>query len=180
MLRRRPLPASVPALLAAWALLAGWCVPAARAQAPVRAPEGRQLQVGLGVVPSAGLQVGYVALRSFYSQEFILTADVSPWYGGRRGNVQLSGSLGGSIRILGIERTLGNAGYRGYDLDVGVRFGPALLFAFRETRFTKNQRFSLFLELFGRFTTTIGDGITLFAEAGFHRPAFRGGLWFSF
>ncbi len=160
-------------------LAAGLCAGAA-AQAPSQAPNGRQLQVGLGVVPSAGLQVGYVALRSFYSQEFILTADVSPSYRGGEGNVQLSGSLGGSIRILGIERTLGNAGYRGYDLDVGVRFGPALLFAFHETRFTKNQRFSLFLELFGRFSTTLGDGVTLFAEAGFHRPAFRVGLWFSF
>ena len=87
MLRFRILPVCIAVQVVAGMLLAGGCAPEARAQ--TSAPDGRQLQVGLGVVPSAGLQLGYVALRSFYSQEFVLTTDVSPWYGGRNGNVKL-------------------------------------------------------------------------------------------
>ncbi|QXD13747.1 hypothetical protein GQ464_009695 [Rhodocaloribacter litoris] len=154
------------------------CLPGPAAAQP--APAGRHVQVGVGVLPSGGLQVGYVALRSFYTQEFVLGADVSPSFGGGEGNVQLSGGLGGAVRIFGFERTLGNAGYRGYDLDVGLRFGPGLLFSFNETRFTKNRRFSLFVDLFARFSSLVGEGRVLYLEVGLHRPVFRGGLWFTF
>ncbi|GIV58778.1 MAG: hypothetical protein D6746_07825 [Bacteroidetes bacterium] len=161
-------------------LAAGTLSPVARAQPAIPAPEGRHVQIGLGLLPSGGLQVGYVALRSFYTQEFILTGDVAPSFGDGEGNVQVAGGLGGALRLFGFERTLGNADYRGYDLDVGLRLGPALLFSFNETRFTKNQRFSLFVNPFFRFSSSFGTNRLFYAEIGLHRPVFRAGLWLAF
>ena len=91
--------------------------------------------------------------------------------------MQLSGGIGGGIRILGIGRTIGNAGYTGYDFDAGLRVGPGLLFAFNETRFTKNTRFNLFIEPFFRFTKMRKGGRVFFVELGLQRPILRAGFW---
>jgi len=144
------------------------------------APSGRQFQIGPAALPDYGLQAGYVSLRSFYTREVMLNVNVSPSHGHGDGNVQVSGGLGGAIRILGIGRTIGNSAYRGFDVDVGLRFGPGLLFAFDETRSTKNQRFNLFGDLFSRLTTTFGKSTVVFFEIGFHNPSIRAGFWIPF
>jgi len=77
---------------------------------------------------------------------------------------------------MGIGRTIGNADYRGWDLDVGVRIGPGLLFEFRESRADKNRRFNLFVEPFARVVARPG-GTTFFAELGGQRPVLRAGFW---
>ena len=144
-----------------------------------RLPSLRQLQVGLGAVPGIGIQAGYVAPRSFYTIEGMLYTDAVPGFSGGEGSVQVSAGIGAALRPLGILRTFGETNYP-YDLDVGLRFGPGLFFAFNETRVSKNQRFSLFLEPFVRFSTRLASGRMVFAEAGIQRPLLRAGLWFDF
>lgn len=137
----------------------------------------RWIQSGVGIVPGFGIQSVYVVPRDFYTAEAALYVDATPQFLGGEGSVQTSLGIGGAIRPLGIIRVIGNTPYSGYDLDVGLRFGPALFFAFNETRGTKNQRFSLFLEPFIRLTTMTGGGTVIFAEAGIQRPLFRAGFW---
>ncbi len=139
------------------------------------APRGHHLQLGLSGIPGVGLQAGSLSLRSFYTREFVFNAEVIP---GRAGNIRLSGGLGGALRLLGFGRTLGNTGYRGYDVDIGLRFGPGLTFAFNETRSTKNRRFTLFADVFARFSAALGRRRVVYAEVGIHRPVARVGLWF--
>lgn len=141
-------------------------------------PRGAYVQAGLGAVPGAGIQVAYLSLRSFYTREVVLYADVSPSFGGGEGSVQPAASIGASLRILGTLRTVGNTVYGGYDVDVGLRLGPGLLFPFKESREAKNQRFSLFLEPFARLTRRLPSGRLFFAEAGVQRPLFRAGFLF--
>ena len=140
------------------------------------APAGNHLQIGPAALPHLGLQTGLVMAQNIFTREAILTTDITEVFGGGTGSIQFSLGLGAGIRLLGIGRTIGNTGYRGYDLDVGVRFGPALSFGFQETRLSKNQRFSLFAEPFVRFTRVFGNRL-FFAETGLHRAALRLGLW---
>ncbi|MDX1547650.1 MAG: hypothetical protein R3247_11715, partial [Rhodothermales bacterium] len=134
-------------------------------------------QAGLALVPGAGIQAGYVSARSVYTVEGILYTDISPGFGDGEGSVQVSGGLGGTIRPLGILRTIGNTNQR-YDLDVGFRFGPSLFFATNATRSDKNQQFRLVLEPFFRFSTRLQSGRLVYAELGTLRPVLRAGLWF--
>ncbi len=152
------------------------CALAPAAAAQTAAPE-RQLQAGLGVIPGVGLQSGMVLPRGFYTIEGVAYVDVTPPYGGGEGSVQVSGGLGGSIRILGIIRALGNPGYRARDIDVGLRFGPSLFFAIGESSRGENP-FSLFFDPFVRLTSTLGGSRVFFAELGLQRPVLRAGLVF--
>lgn len=146
------------------------------AVAPVR--NASLLQVGLGVLPGVGLEAGYLSPRSWYTREAILYVDSSPQFAGGEGSVQVSAGIGAAIRILAITRLFSNAPYIGNDLDFGLRFGPGLFFAIDETPAEKNQRFSLFLEPFIRYTSTFTGGQQFFAEAGVQRPFLRAGFWF--
>lgn len=137
---------------------------------------GRFIQAGAGVVPGIGLQGGYITPGSFYTVEGILYVDGSPPFAGGQGSIQLSGGLGGSIRILGILRTIGSPGYEGRNFDVGLRFGPSLFFAVGESSRDENP-FSLFLEPFLRATSTFGGDRIFFAELGIQRPFLRAGVW---
>lgn len=143
-------------------------------QVPSTAP---RLQLGAAAIPGIGLQGGYVAPRSFYTVEAALYADATPKFSGGEGSLLLSLGLGGAIRPLGLLRMIGNTGYTNYDVDFGLRFGPALFFAFNDTRATKNQSFSLFVDPYLRFTSELKGDRTFFIEAGLQRPLFRAGLW---
>lgn len=156
-------------------MLVGIAVPidSASAQATGR----RQIQAGAGVIPGIGLQAGYVAPRSFFTVEGVMYVDGSPPFAGGQGSIQLSGGLGGSIRILGIFRAIGSPGYQDRDFDVGLRFGPSLFFTVGESSRDENP-FSLFLEPFLRATSTFGGNRTFFAELGIQRPILRAGVWF--
>lgn len=156
------------------------CLVAAAVMPPcaISQPSGqRYIQAGAGVLPGVGVQGGYVAPRSFFTVEGVLYVDGSPPFAGGEGSVQLSGGLGGSIRMLGILRAIGSPGYQDRDFDVGLRFGPSLFFTVGESSRGENP-FSLFLEPFLRATSTLGGNRTFFAELGIQRPIFRAGIWF--
>lgn len=157
-------------------LISGSITRLAQAQAP-RA-HVKRLQIGAGLLPGIGLQGGYVYPRSFYTTEALVYADGSPGFAGGESNLQVSLGLGGSIRPLGIIRTIGSMADNGYDLDIGLRGGPGLFFSSTETRVEKNQRFRLFLEPFIRVTSRLRTRQTFFAELGFQRPLLRAGFWF--
>jgi hypothetical protein len=153
--------------------------PLARSQ-PVETPTQSRIQLGLGVVPGFGGQLGYVSPSALFTTEGMLYVNASPQFAGGQGSVQVSLGIGGAFRPLGLTRMMGNTGYTGYDIDLGLRFGPSLeFFTYEETRVEKNQRFSLFLDPYVRVTSDIRPGRRFFVEAGIQRPLFRGGLWLS-
>ncbi len=143
-----------------------------------QAPGQQYIQAGAGIVPGIGIQGGYVAPRSFFTVEGIVYVNGSPPFAGGQGSVQVSGGLGGAIRVLGIFRTIGGPGYQGRDFDVGLRFGPGLFFTLGESSRSENP-FSLFLEPFLRATSTLGGERLFFAELGIHPPILRAGIWFA-
>ncbi len=152
--------------------------PVFRADAqPLNAGRPGVAQVGLGAVPGLGLQAGYVAPRSVITTEGMLYVDVTPSFGGGEGSVQISAGIGGALRPLRLARLLTGADPPSYDLDFGLRFGPGLFFAFNETRARKNQRFSLFLDPYARFSSALNTRRTFFIEAGIQRPILRAGIW---
>lgn len=134
------------------------------------------LQLGAGVLPGIGLQVGYVAPRSFYTMEGTLYVDGSPPFAGGEGTMQVAGGVGGALRILGILRAVGSPGYVGRDFDVGLRFGPSLFFTVGESSRGENP-FALFLEPFLRAMTNFDGNRVFFAELGIQRPFLRAGIW---
>ena len=161
--------------------LMGAMLPAtAPAQFSGSEPLERSVQVGPAVLPGFGLQASYVQPRSFYTTESAFYANVFPPFMGGENSLLISGGFGGSLRILGGLTALEMANYGGYQLDLGLRFGPALRFVLGdETRTQKNTRVRLFLEPFTRFTWQVEGGRTLFAEIGTHDPFLRAGFWLS-
>ncbi len=138
------------------------------------------LQLGVGILPGLGTQIAYLSPGAFFVTEGIVYVDGVPGVLGGEGTVQLSVGGGGAIRTLGIARLFSEEGFEGYDVDFGVRFGPALAFGTDETRAEKNRRFSLFFDPYLRFVTRLDRRLVVFAEAGSQRPLLRGGLWVSF
>lgn len=140
------------------------------------AAQPRRLQVGMGMLPGGGVQIGYVAPHGIYTVEGAFYADVlQPFAPGRR-RLQVAGVVGGALRFVGIFNFF-RAEPLPYDVDFGLRFGPGLRFAADETRAQKNQRFRLVFEPFARVTYTFGGGWTVFAEAGSALPHLRFGFW---
>lgn len=137
-------------------------------------PRGGYAQVGLATFPGAGIQAGYVTAESFFTRELNAVLDVRDF--GPEATAQVATTLGGAIRVLGIGRTIGGVRYRGVDLDVGMRVGPALSFRLREDRAFRNRRFNLYLEPFVRWTGLVKRRL-LFAELGVHAPVLRFGAW---
>jgi hypothetical protein len=132
-------------------------------------------QVGVGAIPGVGLQGKFVQPRALYTIEGGLYADFSPSFAGGEGSFHLAGGLGGAIRTFGIARAVGSPGFLS-DLDVGMRIGPALFFALGESSRAENP-FSLFLEPFARFSTSLGENRIFFGEIGLQRPILRAGLF---
>lgn len=143
------------------------------------APGGRYLQAGLAVIPGIGAQASFLQPSTLYTVEGALYVDFSPQFSGGEGSIQVSGGIGGALRIFGIARAIGNAGSGGTDLDVGFRFGPALYFPLGESSRAENP-FSLFLDPYGRFITELGGNRIGFVELGLQRPILRAGLVFNF
>ncbi len=130
-------------------------------------------QIGLGGWPGAGLQLVHIQSQSIYTLEVLASADTEFWE--NRTPVFLSVGVGASLRPLGILRLITQANYS-YDVDVGIRFGPALTFLQRPTRAEKNRQFSLFLDPFLRYSHPLGKQIG-FIEIGAQRPSLRFGIW---
>lgn len=147
--------------------------PMAAAQDEVRP---RMLQVGPAVWPGLGAQIGLIRLRTIYTLETVLYLNGHLGLGDHRSSVQLSGGFGAALRPLGIVRAIGNAEYA-YDVSLGMRFGPSLLFVARPTRSDKNRQFSLFLDPYVRFSTRVLQHQIAFVELGPIKPSLRFGLW---
>ncbi len=135
----------------------------------------QQLQIGLAGWPGMGAQISYVDHHTMYTLETAFQADFDP-FASRRA-FYVAGSVGAAVLPLSIWRTIGQADY-GFDLDLGVRFGPRLVFVEDPTRGDKNQQFSLFIDPFLRFRRRLGQSSRYFyLEAGPVRPALRAGFW---
>ncbi len=149
-------------------VLAALCTPGALS--------AQVFQMGLAGWPGIGAQVSYVDLHTMYSLESAVQADFDPF--ASRRTLHVAASVGAAILPLNVWRTIGQADY-GYDLDLGVRFGPRLVFVERPTRDDKNQQFSLFIDPFVRYRLRVGDaGRYFYVEIGPARPVLRAGFWF--
>ena len=158
-----------------------WSGVPSEAEAQIGVGPTSQLQIGLAGLPAGGVQFGFVRARSFLTTEsFIYAEGTPPAFG--EGRLQLSAGFGGAVRLFGLSRLLGSTAWyvATYNLDLGLRLGPSLAFAERETTADKNQRFSLFLEPFLRFAPGLNEDWTLFFEAGTQRPYVRLGTLVDF
>lgn len=150
--------------------------------APARTAEAQgaasplRLQLGPGFFPDAGVQVGFVAPRGFYTTEGVLYVDATAPFSEERRRVRATGVVGGAVRLVGIMNYFREQALP-YHVDLGLRLGPGLRFKARETRAEKNQRFRLVFEPFLRFTYAFERGFTVFTETGSARPYLRAGLW---
>ncbi len=134
-----------------------------------------QVQAGLAGWPGLGAQVSYINLHSMYTLEAGVQLDYDA-FASRRA-LYVGGFVGAAILPLSIWRTIGQADY-GYDLDLGVRFGPSLVFVEQPTRADKNQQFSLFIDPYLRYRKRVGQARrTIYVEVGPVRPVFRVGFW---
>lgn len=146
-------------------------------QATQGAPEGVFVQTGLAVAGGYGVSVGLVGARRMYTREAHLLAELDPLLTKSTEQVRTALLLGVSLRLFGIERTVGNVGYRGYDVDLGVRAGPAVSFSSRDNTLARNSRFSLLLEPSLRISHVRPQGRIWFIDLGTITPAVRLGLW---
>lgn len=142
------------------------------------------MQSGLGIVPGLGAQVGGVLAGRVFTREVLLQIDYRPTFIGESGGVQTSVAFGGSVRVYGILRTIGNENARLTPLidhvDVGFRIGPGLFFLPNETRADKNQRFRPFFDPYLRLTSDAFGARPVYVEIGVQRPVLRAGVWFAF
>jgi len=140
-------------------------------------PAGPHLAIGMTALNGIGLGIGYVNAGDFLTRELAIQSDLRSMVNPGETTNQVFFSFGGAIRIFGFERTIGNVGYRGYDLDAGIRVGPAFSFSTRETLDDRNRRINLFVEPFFRISARTGFVRALFLEAGTTRPHLRLGMW---
>lgn len=133
------------------------------------------LQIGLGVLPGAGLQLGYVDQKRMYTRDAVFYGHVQPGIFENGGSVQASATIGFSLRVIGMLETINAIDERRYDIDIGARLGPGLTFAFDETPLQKNQRFSLTLEPVLRLARGINK-YRYYIETGIVRPSVRFGI----
>ena len=134
------------------------------------------IQTGLGLWRGVGVHLVHIQVRSTYTLEISTSIDTEFWQD--RNPIYLSSGLGAALRPLGMLREIGQADYP-YDIYVGVRFGPALIFQKNPTRAEKNRQFGLFLDPFLRYIKPFGERVA-FIEIGSQRPSLRLGIWIPF
>ena len=136
--------------------------------------DGQLLQAGLAGWPHIGVQAGYIDLHTMYTLETVVQADIDAF--ASRQALHVAGGVGVSILPLSIWRAIGQVDY-GYDLDLGIRFGPRLHFVEHPTRDDKNEQFSLFIDPFLRFRKHWDSlGHAFYLEIGSTRPIIRTGF----
>ncbi len=156
-------------------LAAAILLAAAPGRVVAQEPSGPWLQAGAATFPGVGVQAGYVSAGALHTREVTAIVDVRAF--SRDATAQVTTTIGGAVRLLGVGRTIGGVPYRGFDVDLGIRLGPALTFQLEgEDRVFRNRRFNLFLEPFARWTVVVKRRL-LFAEVGMHSPALRLGAW---
>lgn len=142
-----------------------------------QAPPGIYIQTGPTVIGGAGWQLGVVNTGRMFTSEGLIVSDLEPLLRKSTEQARVALLVGASVRLTGIERTIGNVPYRGFDLDVGVRAGPALSFSSRDDAIARNSRFSLLVEPAVRITHWRTSGRIWYLELGTVRPSLRLGLW---
>lgn len=136
------------------------------------------LQVGVGLLPGAGVQVIYVRPSLLWTTEVMLTTDYTPEFSGGEGTVQVIAGVGASLRLLSVARLFGEDRNPGTEFDLGVRLGPSLsFFTGVPTRAQKNRTFGVYTEPYLRLVREVRPGVQMFGEAGVHKPFLRGGFW---
>lgn len=127
--------------------------------------------------------VGGVMAGRMFTREVHLVGDLAPMLRRSEDQSRVALLLGVAIRLYGIERTIGNVPYRGFDVDVALRAGPAVSFSTRDDLVARNNRFALLLEPAVRVSharpwkSATQPGRVWFAELGTVGPALRVGLW---
>ncbi len=149
-------------------------VPTASAQRTE--PMGGYIQLGMAAVPGLGLNVGSVSARTLYTRELHLLSNIEPAFRSTEDQIKVAALIGVSFRVFGIERLIGNAGYRGFDIDIGLRAGPGLSFSTRDSKVDRNRRFVLLVDPIIRISRASKSAI-VFAEAGGATPSLRMGVW---
>lgn len=132
-------------------------------------PAANNVLLGIGALPGIGMQATYIAAGQMYTREALFYADVSKL--NPRGSTQVAVAIGASMRIVKSLEVLGLSRPRLYDVHLGVRIGPGLLFGFDEERADRNQRFNLVVEPFVRYT--LSRRRLFYIEAGLSRPNVR-------
>jgi len=144
------------------------------------APFGTHVQAGATVFGGIGATAGVVDARTLYTREIHLVSDLEPLFRKSEEQGRVALLLGVGLRLYGFERLIGGVGYRGFDLDAGLRVGPGLSFSTRDSRIARNRRFVLLIEPTVRISGAIHARRALFVEAGTSRPHLRFGLWQAF
>ena len=137
-----------------------------------------RLNLGAGVLPGAGVFVGYAAPRlAVFTVEGALYADYTPRVVGGSGRLLTAVGLGGGVRALRIAGLVTDLEPGPLDLDLGLRLGPSFYYAFFERTAEEEARsFRVMLEAFARGTLQLGGGRVAFVELGGQAPNLRGGL----
>jgi len=143
-------------------------------------PIGRHIVVGVSGIDGYGLQVGTVSAKTLYVTELMVLSDLEPLVSGSESNSRVVLLPGIALRLLGFERLIGGAPYRGFDLDAGFRAGPGLSFSTDETQSDKDRRFEFVVEPFLRLSVARSNDWTWFLESGTTRPNIRVGLWIQY
>ena len=111
------------------------------------------------------------------TREGALYADYVPRVTGGSGRLLTSVGIGGGIRALRVAGVVMDFEPGGYDIDTGVRIGPAFYTAFFEqTAQSEAKAFRIMFDPFVRGTMRLGSNRVVFAELGFEAPALRAGL----
>lgn len=139
-------------------------------------PRGRFVQLGAAAFPGLGLSLGSVSARTLYTREIHLLTNIEPAFRSTDDQIKVAALIGFSFRVFGIERLIGNAGYRGFDIDVGLRAGPGLSFSSRDTKVDKNRRFVLLVDPVVRISRA-STAWVIYAEVGAAAPSIRLGAW---
>ena len=143
-------------------------------------PMGNHVVAGLTFLNGYGVQLGLVNARDFFTREVLLHTDLRSVVDPQVASSQVVFLLGGALRVFGFERSIGNVPYRGYDIDTGLRIGPAYSFSTRETDASRNRRFHLFVEPFLRVSARTSLLDVVYLETGTTRPHVRLGIWIGF
>lgn len=154
-----------------------------RTQGLSRAPEGTYLQVGAAALGGQGLNVGGVIAGRMFTREVHFVSDLEPLLRRTEDQSRVALLVGVAVRVYGVERTIGSVPYRGFDVDIALRAGPAVSFSTRDDIVARNNRFALLLEPAIRVSharpwkSATRPGRIWFVELGTVGPSLRAGLW---
>jgi hypothetical protein len=157
--------------------VAAWLLHTSGPAVSQQARSSDTIQLGAGALPAVGLQAGYLDAGDIFTREATVYGHLRPRFRSDEEELQVSAGIGVGLRIIGGLETMTLIYPRIWDIHVGMRFGPSLVFRRNETEAEQNRRFSLFLDPYARFTLTPRGRQTYFLEAGVQKPAIRAGVW---